>query len=246
MHFTQRMLARTILILRTWLNAICPEHLGEWKRARFTIHQRFVLSSCECGFINTSQIRRDYHKREIQVLLFFIFKCITVLSVLRKKWESQVRGLECLQDPKSTENSRAGYWTEIKVSSHCSITSFDALSDCNLYSLNLAVGTMESDFKLTRDGECVFFLSILDFGLVWSMSWRWARASTTIRNFMSLTLSTIFPLSLLYAYTLHKHQMSHNSAIRMNTNNWQKKYQVFEHQTNPWVHSFIIISFHQS
>lgn len=146
----------------TWLNAICPEHLGEWKRAHFTIHQRFVLSSCECGFINTSQIRRDYHKREIQVLLFFIFKCITVLSVLRKKWESQVRGLECLQDSKSTENSRAGYWTEIKVSSHCSITSFDALSDCNLYSLNLAVATMESDFKLTRDG---FFLSILD--LVW-------------------------------------------------------------------------------
>lgn len=121
---------------------------------------------CFCGFINTSQIRREYHKREIQVLLFFIFKCITVLSVLRKKWESQVRGLECLQDSKSTENSRAGYWTEIKVSSHCSITSFDALSDCNLYSLNLAVATMESDFKLTRDG---FFLSILDlvwFGLV--------------------------------------------------------------------------------
>lgn len=164
-------------------------------------------------------------REKYKFCFFFIFKCITVLSVLRKKWESQVRGLECLQDPKSTENSRAGYWTEIKVSSHCSITSFDALSDCNLYSLNLAVGTMESDFKLTRDGLCVFFslYSRFWFGLVWSMSWRWARASTTIRNFMSLTLSTIFPLSLLYAYTLHKHQMSHNSAIRMNTNNWQKK-----------------------
>lgn len=187
-------------------------------------------------------------REKYKFCFFFIFKCIKVLSVLRKKWESQVRGLECLQDPKSTENSRAGYWTEIKVSSHCSITSFDALSDCNLYSLNLAVGTMESDFKLTRDGLCVFFslYSRFWFGLVWSMSWRWARASTTIRNFMSLTLSTIFPLSLLYAYTLHKHQMSHNSAIRMNTNNWRKKISSFEHQTNPWVHSFIIISFHQS
>lgn len=152
----------------TWLNAICPEHLGEWKRAHFTIHQRLLMfwaRVCVYVFVVSSTPARYEEiiiREKYKFCFFFIFKCITVLSVLRKKWESQVRGLECLQDPKSTENSRAGYWTEIKVSSHCSITSFDALSDCNLYSLNLAVGTMESDFKLTRDG---FFLSILD--LVW-------------------------------------------------------------------------------